>query len=93
MSKKENIANALRDYGVSEIYYTSGLDFESDKPEGTILLPVEQNLILNYAIYRELTKDGLLADDQFLSLLSVLPTDSDFNTLRNQCTEVLHVSL
>lgn len=93
MSKRENIANALRDFGVPEIYYTPGLDFESDKPEGTILLPIEQNLVLYSAIYKELTQDGLLAEDQHLSLLSVLPNDMDFNPLRNQCTEVLYASL
>lgn len=93
ISKRENIANALRDFGVLEIYYSPGLDFESDKPEGTILLPIEQNPILNYAICRELTKDGLLAEDSHLTLLSVLPNDPNFNLLRNQCTGVLHASL
>lgn len=93
MSKKENIANALREFGVPEIYYSPGLDFESDKPEGTILLPIEQNLTLNYAIYKELTKEGLLAEDQYLSLLSVLPDDVDYKCIRDRCTEVLHASI
>lgn len=92
ISKRNNIANALRDFGVPEIYYSPGLDFEADRPEGTILLPIEMDLVLYTAIYKELTEDGLLAEDQHLSLLSVLPNDRDFRPLRNLCTEVLRAS-
>lgn len=92
ISKRESVAKALRDFDVSEVYYTPGLDFEADTPEGIILLPIEQNRILNYAIRRELIEDDLLAEDRHLSLLSVLPNDRDFSLLRNVCTEVLHAS-
>lgn len=75
-----------------EVYYSPGLDFEADKPEGTILLPIEMDLVLYTVIYKELTEDDLLAEDQHLTLLSVLPDDRDFSTLRNECTEVLRAS-
>lgn len=93
MSNKDKLLQVMKDYSVPTIYYSPSFEMEAETPSGIMLIPSSENALLECAIYKIFTRNGLLDEDQDFTLVSMPPTANNYEWCRNKCTEVLNASI
>lgn len=70
-SIEDKFKKLLKSNGVTKCYISSGFDFNAEYPNGTILIDIDDvNLIMNiYKLFTE-DSDGIVGDNQYLSVYS-----------------------